>query len=129
MERDPLILLDTHAAVFLHGGRTDLFTETARYFLEVSPLAVSPMTVFEMDYLFEIKRIAFHSKIIISDLENDLGLTVLDRNWYAVIKKAGELTWTRDPFDRCLAAHAEAEGLRLLTRDQELLTHCSLAFW
>lgn len=129
MESHPVILLDTHAVIYLHGGRTDLFTETAHYVLEVSPLAVSPMAVLELDYLFEIKRIAYPSETIVRDLEKDLGLIVLDRNWYAIIKKARELTWTRDPFDRCITAQAEAEGLRLLTRDEKILEHCKLAFW
>ncbi len=39
------------------------------------------------------------------------------------------LTWTRDPFDRMLAAHSLAAGLPLLTKDASILENLDLAFW
>ena len=42
--------------------------------------------------------------------------------WFA---SACEYTWTRDPFDRLLAAHAQVRGWRLATADQVLLDRLS----
>jgi PIN domain nuclease of toxin-antitoxin system len=39
-------------------------------------------------------------------------------SWFA---PALGLGWTRDPFDRLLAAHASLRGWRLATADEELL--------
>jgi PIN domain nuclease of toxin-antitoxin system len=44
-------------------------------------------------------------------------------------KAAVDLTWTRDPFDRLIAAHAIVAGARLLTADEQILEHLPLATW
>jgi PIN domain nuclease of toxin-antitoxin system len=36
---------------------------------------------------------------------------------------------TRDPFDRLIVANALVENLPLLTFDENIRAHCSLAFW
>jgi PIN domain nuclease of toxin-antitoxin system len=123
------MLLDTHCAIFLHSGETELFGETARELLDTEELWVCPMVLLELHYLREIGRINADGHAILSDLRNDLGLRVLDRRWLDVCAKAKELTWTRDPFDRCIAAQALVEGQRLLTKDRTMLANCSLAFW
>lgn len=123
------MLLDTHAAVFLHAGRLEEFTTTGRRFLEREELFLSPMSALEMQYLFEVGRIRFPAEPILADLSTEIGLSVLDRDWYAVVRKSWEVGWARDPFDRMISAQAILEGQRLLTRDRTLLEHCSLAFW
>ena len=42
---------------------------------------------------------------------------------------AMEFSWTRDPFDRLIAAQALVSGERLLTRDRLIRANCSWAFW
>ena len=123
------MLLDTHCAVFLHAGETELFGETARHLLDTEDLFVGPMVLLELQYLFEIGRIAFNGETILSELRSDLGLRVLDRRWLDVCTKAVGLSWTRDPFDRLITAQALVEGQRLLTRDRTIRDNCSLAFW
>jgi PIN domain nuclease of toxin-antitoxin system len=39
----------------------------------------------------------------------------------AWFETAGHLSWTRDPFDRLLAAHAQFRGWKLATGDTRLL--------
>ncbi|MFZ4617772.1 MAG: hypothetical protein ACOYM2_16445 [Rectinemataceae bacterium] len=56
------------------------------------------------------------------------GLRVLDRRWLEVCMKATEFSWTRDPFDRMIAAQAFVEGQRLLSRNRMIQKNCSLAF-
>jgi PIN domain nuclease of toxin-antitoxin system len=129
METGNMIFLDTHAVVFLHAGETSLFTDTAHYILETEIPAMSPMAVLELDYLYEIGRIAMPSQGIVEDLERDLGLEIIDRSWLAVIRKAQTLRWTRDPFDRIIVAQAMHEGCRLLTRDRSIQEQYEHAFW
>jgi len=124
-----IVLLDTHCAVFLHAGETELFGYTARHLLDTEDLFFSPMVLLELQYLFETGKIAFDGKSILDALQADLGLRVLDRHWHGVCKKAMELSWTRNPFDRSITAQALVEGQRLLTRDRLIREHCSLAFW
>jgi PIN domain nuclease of toxin-antitoxin system len=123
------MLLDTHCVVFLHAGETGLFGATARQLLDSEELFINPMVLLELHYLHEIGRIAFGGKAIVDDLRQDLGLRVLDRRWLDVCMKATEFSWTRDPFDRIIAAQAFIEGQRLLTRDRVIRENCSLAFW
>jgi PIN domain nuclease of toxin-antitoxin system len=123
------MLLDTHCVVFLHSGETELFGETARHLLDTEELWICPLVLLELHYLNEIGRINMSGRAILDDLRSDLGLRVLDRRWLDVCAKATELAWTRDPFDRCIAAQSLVEGQRLLTRDRTILAHCSLAFW
>lgn len=123
------MLLDTHCAVFLHAGETELFGNTARHLLDTEDLFISPMVLLELQYLYETGKIAFDGKSILDELQGDLGLRVLDRHWYQVCAKALEISWTRDPFDRTITAQALVEGQRLLTRDRMIREQCSLAFW
>lgn len=44
-------------------------------------------------------------------------------------KAALDLAWTRDPFDRLIAAHAIVAGAPLLTADEQILENLSLATW
>ena len=39
------------------------------------------------------------------------------------------MKWTRDPFDRMIAAHAITHDHDLLTKDESILAHCKNAFW
>ncbi|HLG72825.1 MAG TPA: type II toxin-antitoxin system Phd/YefM family antitoxin [Chloroflexota bacterium] len=40
-----------------------------------------------------------------------------------------KITWTRDPFDRLIAAHALATDTPLLTKDETIRQHLPLAWW
>jgi len=45
------------------------------------------------------------------------------------VRAAVDLTWTRDPFDRLIDAHAIAASVPLLTADRAILEHLPLATW
>jgi PIN domain nuclease of toxin-antitoxin system len=123
------MLLDTHAVVFLHAGETELFTETARALMEAESLVISPMVYLELEYLFEIGRIRLRAEKILEDLAKEIDLRVMERRWGEIAIAAARQSWTRDPFDRLIAAQAIVEKTRLLSKDVRILEHCSLAFW
>lgn len=46
-----------------------------------------------------------------------------------LVQAAASLAWTRDPFDRLIAAHAIVAGAPLITADQTIQENLSLAVW
>lgn len=46
-----------------------------------------------------------------------------------VVEAARMLSWTRDPIDRLVTAHAIADGAKLLTADATIRAHFKDAVW
>lgn len=126
---ETVIALDTHVAVWLHAGELERFPPSLQRRLDAVDLVICPIVLLEMEYLREIGRLNFTSKKILGDLVADLGLRVCDHPFSAIVSEAVKQTWTRDPFDRIIVAHALAAGHRLATRDETIRTHCRAAVW
>ena len=124
-----LIHLDTHVVCWLYAGRVDLLSQVARDAIETETLAVSPMVGLELQYLREIGRIRHGPTRIIAALRHDIGLSVSELPFGAVALRAQSFSWTRDPFDRLIAAEAAVARARLLTRDDHLRRNFRLALW
>ena len=124
-----MIYLDTHVVLWLCEGLVERLSKTARKAIEENNLLISPMVGLELQYLFEIKRCTRASHLILSQLQSQIGLTVCDLPFDDVVRKATEITWTRDPFDRLIVANASCRGLRLLTKDAGIRRHTKLAVW
>jgi PIN domain nuclease of toxin-antitoxin system len=111
-----VILLDTNALIWLEQGHP-----RSRVLLEADPqLYVSPATLLELQFLIEVGRIRLRGGTLERLADDDRWL--LDdppaAPWF---REAIELSWTRDPFDRLLVAHARLRGWRLATSDIALL--------
>lgn len=123
-----LIQLDTHVAAWLYAGDERRLRPVWRL-LARHPLCVSPIVLLELQYLYEIGRTRMPAAAVSADLQERLGLTVASDPYAAVVGNAIEQTWTRDPFDRLIVGAALTAQAPLLTADQLLLEHCSLARW
>jgi PIN domain nuclease of toxin-antitoxin system len=97
--------------------------------IEKSDLLVSPAVALELQYLFEIKRVAEPARFVVDTLTKELGLKVCDLPFPAVSEVAFSQSWTRDPFDRLIVSQAVLRNAPLLTRDRTIRAHCSLARW
>jgi PIN domain nuclease of toxin-antitoxin system len=111
-----VILLDTNALIWLEQGHR----RTARLARGAGRLHVSPASLLELQFLIELGRIRLHDTTLHA-LAHDSRWTLDDPGAAAWFTKACDLTWTRDPFDRLLVAHARLRGWRLATGDEQLL--------
>jgi PIN domain nuclease of toxin-antitoxin system len=66
---------------------------------------------------------------MLSALRQEIGLEVADASVADLVQAAVDLSWTRDPFDRLIAAHAIVAGARLLTADRMILDNLPQATW
>jgi len=124
-----LVFLDTHAAVFLWEGRTEVFGAPARTLLEQNPLRISPFVRLELRFLRMVGRLVVEADTIIGGLEADRGVELARDGADAIVGEAMSLDWTRDPFDRLIVANARLHDARLITRDRKIRDHYPRAVW
>jgi len=124
-----VILVDTHVLVWLGGGERNRIPAAVQRRLDREQIGLSPFVHLELGYLYEIGRIRYSAQAVIEELGTRLELVVADVAAAAVCSAALALTWTRDPFDRLLAAHATVTGLPLVTKDAVIRQHVPLAWW
>lgn len=124
-----LVHLDTHIVCWLYEGRTDLISVAAMSAIEQGLLQVSPVVQLELTYLHEIGRINRGGHAVLEALAKDIGLSLADVSLAHVMRTAEALSWTRDPFDRMIVAHAEVADALLVTKDRLIKQHCDRAVW
>jgi PIN domain nuclease of toxin-antitoxin system len=113
----PMILLDTHALVWMGAGRRRVRSLHGR-----GRLFVSPASLLEIQYLIEAGRLRLRARsldAVVGDPRWSLDDPAA-ADWF---RKACDIDWTRDPFDRLLVAHARIRNWRLATADDHLLDH------
>jgi PIN domain nuclease of toxin-antitoxin system len=122
--------LDTQLVVWLCQNRLDRLTRKAIQAVEKSDLLISPMVLLELEYLHEIKRITRPPQVLLNQLETQIGVRVCAHPFPAIIQTAIFETWTRDPFDRVIVAHAKSNGYApLITSDARIQENYAKAVW
>jgi PIN domain nuclease of toxin-antitoxin system len=124
-----LIHLDTHVVVWLYAGEAERLPPAVRDRLGGARPLVSPMVRLELQLLREIGRVTAGPAEILDFLRVHADLGVAESRFERVAAIAAGLDWTRDPFDRMIAAHAMADDLPLITKDRAMLEHCPVAMW
>jgi len=109
-------LLDTNALIWLDLGHRRAKPLTARS----TALYISPASLLELQLLNEIGRIRLDAGAL-DALTHDERWLLDDPPSGEWFLRAADLSWTRDPFDRLLVAHARLRGWRLATGDSMLL--------
>lgn len=90
---------------------------------------VSPLVELELSYLHEIGRARDSAPMMLAALRQSIGLEVADVSLVELTDAAIGLTWTRDPFDRMIAAQAVVTDAPLITADRTILANLPLATW
>lgn len=121
--------LDTHVVIWVSAGQHHHMSARGTAALDDDDLRISPMVRLELGYLHELGRLADPPGDVIGDLQRWFRAREDALPFGAVVDEAMAMTWTRDPFDRVIAAQAIAAGARLLTRDETILENVALAFW
>jgi PIN domain nuclease of toxin-antitoxin system len=112
-----MTLLDTNAIIWLHMRHpraTALATNYVR-------LYISPASLLELQFLSETGRLRLRRGATVSQLADDEEWLVDDPPSAQWFEEAAQLSWTRDPFDRLIVAHARMRGWRLATADGRLI--------
>ena len=111
-----VILLDTNALIWWEQGHRRVQALGRR----PGRLYISPASLLEVQFLLEAGRIRLRDTTVAEIAEDERW--ILDdppaASWF--IEALG-VSWTRDPFDRLLVAHARLRGWRLATGDRTLL--------
>jgi PIN domain nuclease of toxin-antitoxin system len=111
-----VILLDTNALIWIDQGNPRAKRLTAGQ----KRVYISPASVLELQFLLEAGRIRLRAAGVSDVVER--GPWLLDdlpaAAWF---EEALNVSWTRDPFDRLIAAHALLRGWRLASADAALL--------
>lgn len=124
-----MIFLDTHVFVWLYAGLSEKFSIKAVELLNKNDLKISPIVMLETQYLYEIKRTQISARQIYEDLHLRFGVTVANDDFSMITQNALDFSWTRDPFDRLIVAHAMALSAPLLTADNNILENYAEAVW
>lgn len=116
-----MILLDTHVLVWILSGDRRLrqlpFLDRRR------PWVVSPIVLLEYQYLCEVSRPGTGEVPILEALAEDDRFQIDDAPFLEVVRHAIGCGWTRDPFDRLIAAQSSARRIPLCTLDATMLEH------
>ena len=110
-----MILLDTNAVIWIdrnHRRARALARSTSR-------LLVSPATLLELQMLDEIGRLRLRDGVrgIIDSARWEIDEPP-SLQWF---EHATEESWTRDPFDRLIVAHARLRRVKLASGDRAIL--------
>lgn len=111
-----MILLDTNAVIWLDQNHRRARTLSR----SATALAISPATLLELQFLIEVGRIRLPGRGL-PDIAADDRWTVDEAPGLDWFIRAAEESWTRDPFDRLIVAHARLRRWRLATGDTVLL--------
>ena len=112
------LILDTHFVIWLLLGseRASEFPWVGAY----RPWGVSPVSLLEIQFLSEVGRLRVRNPDFVEALANDDRFVIDDTPLTSVFRHALALGWTRDPFDRLLAAHSLTRRVPLCTIDETI---------
>ena len=127
---ESLIYLDTHVLVWLYAQGGAAVPQPVAALLEGSDdLRISPMVRLELQFLFEIGRVAERPLPVLDAMESALGIMQCKAAFPAVVREAEMQGWTRDPFDRLIVSQAALFNAPLVTKDKTIHAHYARAVW
>ena len=111
-------LLDTHFLLWTLLGSKRL--GEFPWLHDLRPWGVSPVSLLEIQFLAEVGRLDVVQPDLGKAVASDPRFVVDEVPLVALVEKAIPLSWTRDPFDRLLAAHSDARRVPLCSLDRRI---------
>jgi PIN domain nuclease of toxin-antitoxin system len=108
---------------------TERLPAAARALMTEHEPRVSPLVALELAYMHEIGRARDPVPMMMAALRQSIGLEIAEAGLAELTQAALGLSWTRDPFDRLIAAQAIVADTPLLTADRTILDNLPLATW
>lgn len=115
------MLLDTHFLLWLLVGSPRL--KKYPWLADRRPRVISPVSLFEIQFLHEIGRLEVDHAALTKALANDPRFVIDDVSLSVLVDAALAIGWTRDPFDRLLVAHSQARRLDFCSVDHEVIAN------
>jgi len=115
-----MVFIDTHIAIWLYNGNTQMLSAKGKRALETSDIRVTPMVKLEIEYLYEIGKIKKGPDEILSALSDSIDLRIDDIPLTDLVETAIGEKWTRDPFDRMIVGHAKKRNAVLISADHNI---------
>ncbi len=111
-------------------GDIGKLTLAAKEYIEKTDLLISPIVFLELEYLYEIKRVASPAQEVYNYLHGQIGLSMCHFPFPNIVLCAAKEKWTRDVFDRLIVSHAKANGESpLISADKDIRGNYSKAIW
>jgi PIN domain nuclease of toxin-antitoxin system len=117
-------LLDTHFVVWITRKSSRL--RNYPWLRLYEPWGVSAVSLLEIQLLSEAGRIPLSSPRFMETLMTDPRFEIDEVSVVALIQRSLELHWTRDPFDRLIAAHSRLRRVPLCSVDTVILANHKL---
>jgi PIN domain nuclease of toxin-antitoxin system len=122
--------LDTNVVIFLHSGNVSRLSQRAMDQIESSDLLVSAMVLLELEMLYEQGAIRCPAARVLSDLNQQVGLSACQLPMAAVVGSALQIKWTREPGDRLIVANAMANNdAPLISSDRRIQENYPNTIW
>jgi PIN domain nuclease of toxin-antitoxin system len=112
-------LLDTHFLIWIVSRSKRL--KAYPWLNHYEPWGVSPISFLEIQLLSEIGRRRVDYPRFTQDVMQDRRFHVDEISVVNLVQRSLELSWTRDPFDRLIAAHSLARRVPLCSIDHVML--------
>jgi len=117
-------LLDTHFVIWLTSNARTL--RRYGWIRHYEPWVVSPISFLEIQLLTESGKLRIKNPEFTQTFLSDTRFAVDDVPFVTLIQKSLDLSWSRDPFDRLIAAHSLTRRLPLCTVDTIMLENHKL---
>jgi PIN domain nuclease of toxin-antitoxin system len=128
--RTLIAYLDTCAVVWLAQNDVRRLSPAAIDAINLHDLLVSPMVSMELAYLREVGKVIRAPRDILRQLHVQIGLKTCPHPFPEIMDVAADESWSRDPFDRVIVAHAKANGYApLVTADEKIRRNYPRAIW
>lgn len=122
--------LDTHVVVRLCENNLARLSERALGAVNDHDLLISPVVLIELNFLLQIKQIVRAPLDLAKQLRMQLGAQICNHSFADLAETALFETWTRDPFDLLIVAHAKSNNFAaLITEDEKIRRHYPKALW